>query len=310
MIGSIILGERNFKEYKGDRFAYEWDCCLLGWSLAQLNPTLLEQKGLLQRAIHIVTSFVFKGCASRAILRTHNHEMHKAKDPALPLHEWHAHMLPRPHWLPGLAQDKHEKDRLKKLYEETLAEYERHIDPKGGNKDPKTLYVASRAAVEYYSKHVNCETLNHATDNAKSQEAPNRSVSAMNYVNIPVDPHADEKESQQLRINVPIDRVKDSDISDSVCFEGMVFMDVFDPSEITNTDLKTEIVEKKTMLEYYRNNYIGLVKPSEENLPNLRELIHQCGLSIEEYDLHWKDFKLKLNDLAFKIVQPPILVYF
>ena len=55
----------------------------------------------------------------------------QVQDPAFPLHEWHAHMLPCPDWLPGLDQGMHEKKRLKKLYKETLAEYECYIGPKG-----------------------------------------------------------------------------------------------------------------------------------------------------------------------------------
>src|SRR6202035_1368340 len=156
MVGGIILGERNFKEYTGKRFAYEWDCCWLGWSLAQLNPTLLEQKGLLQRATDNVASFVFEGCMSRTKLKSHRNEKHKARDSQLPLHDWESHMLPRPEWLPGLDQDKREKERLKKLYKQTNEEYEKHL-PKTNHKDPKVLEMASRAAIKFYSQHVNGE---------------------------------------------------------------------------------------------------------------------------------------------------------
>ena len=308
MVGGIILGERNFKDYTGKRFAYEWDCCWLGWSLAQLNPTLLEQKGLLQRATDNVASFVFEGCMSRTKLKTHRNEKHKARDSALPLHEWHNHMLPRPGWLPGLDQDKREKERLKKLYKQTVEEYDHHI-PKGGQKDPKILEEASRAAVEFYSRHVNGETLTHASservkaqDAAKRQENPMSGMNAMNYINIPADPHLDPKESQQIRVNVLLDRVKENVISDSVRYEGMVFIDVFDTTGITDGDLKSKVDQKKSILEYYRNNDIGLVKPSEDNLPTLAELIHRCGLSIKEYENHWNNFKMELNGLGFKIV--------
>src|SRR5579862_1953616 len=119
MVGAIILGERNFRDYTGKRFAYEWDCCWLGWSLAQLNPTLLEQKGLLQRATDNVASFVFEGCMSRTKLKSHRTEKHRARDSELPLHQWEGYMVPRPDWLPGLDQDKGQKERLKNLYEAT-----------------------------------------------------------------------------------------------------------------------------------------------------------------------------------------------
>ena len=310
MVGGIILGERNFKEYTGKRFAYEWDCCWLGWSLAQLNPTLLEQKGLLQRATDNVASFVFEGCMSRTKLKTHRNEKHKARDSALPLHEWHAHMLPRPEWLPGLDQDKREKERLKKLYKQTVDEYERHL-PKGMPKDQKALDDASRAAVDFYSRNVNGETLTHSAERVRLQEVarrPENHGSAMNYINIPADPHMD-KESQQIRVNVLLDRVKENVISDSVRYEGMVFIDVFDTTNITDSDLKTKVDQKKSILEYYRNNDIGLVKPAEDDILSLAELIHRCGLSIEEYDHHWKDFKLELNGLGFKIVSSRSFLY-
>jgi HSP90 family molecular chaperone len=213
-------------------------------------------------------------------------------------------MLPRPKWLPGLDQDKREKERLKKLYKLTVEEYDRHI-PKGMAKDQKASEEASRAAVEFYSRNVNGETMTHSAEKVKMQEAAKRtenSGSVMNYVNISADPHVDPKEAQQIRVNVVLDRVKENVISDSVRFEGMVFIDVFDTTGITDGDLKTKIDEKKSVLEYYRNNDIGLVKPAEGNIPSLAELIHLCGLSIEEYDLHWKNFKLELNNLGFKIV--------
>jgi hypothetical protein len=315
MVGGIILGERNFKDYTGKRFAYEWDCCWLGWSLAQLNPTLLEQKGLLQRATDNVASFVFEGCMSRTKLKTHRNEKHKARDSALPLHEWHSHMLPRPGWLPGLDQDKREKERLKKLYKETVEEYDRHI-PKGGQKDQKFLDEASHAAVKFYSRHVNGEALTHASservkaqDAAKRQENPMAGTNAMNYINIPADPHLDPKESQQIRVNVLLDRVKENVISDSVRHEGMVFIDVFDTTGITDSDLKSKIDQKKSILEYYRNNDIGLVKPLEEHMPTLAELIQRCGLSIEEYENHWSNFKMELNGLGFKIVRSYALLH-
>jgi hypothetical protein len=308
MVGAIILGKRNFKDYTGKRFAYEWDCCWLGWSLAQLNPTLLEQKGLLQRATDNVASFVFQGCMSRTKLKTHRNEKHKSRDAALPLHEWHVHMLPRPAWLPGLDQDKREKERLKKLYKQTLEEYDRHI-PKGVHKDPKILEDASIAAVEYYSRHVNGETLTHSAERVKAQELakkPENLANAMNYINIPADPHSDSKD-QQIRVSVLLDRVKENIISDSVRAEGMVFIDVFDTTGITDADLKAKIDAKKAVLEYYRNNDIGVVKPSGENIPSLAELIHRCGLSVEEYEKHWQNFKLELNGLGFKIVRYKIL---
>jgi hypothetical protein len=311
MVGGIILGERNFKEYTGKRFAYEWDCCWLGWSLAQLNPTLLEQKGLLQRATDNVASFVFEGCMSRTKLKTHRSEKHKARDSQLPLHDWEAHMLPRPPWLPGLDQDKREKERLKKLIDLTKEHYERHI-PKGGSKDPKVLDEASRAAVTFYSQNVTGESLTPPAERVRSNEVARRpanenSVASMNYINISPDPHLDIKDSQ-IRVNVLSDRVNESVISDSVRLDGMVFIDVFDTTGIADTELKAKIEQKKTVLKHYRSNEIGLVGPAEENLPPLGDLIHRCGLSVEEYDHHWNDFRLEMNGLGFKIVLPSHII--
>lgn len=303
MVGGIILGERNFKEYTGKRFAYEWDCCWLGWSLAQLNPTLLEQKGLLQRATDNVASFVFEGCMSRTKLKTHRNEKNKARDSALPLHEWHDHMLPCPEWLPGLNQDKREKERLKKLYKETVDEYEHHFR-KGVKADSKAVEEASRAAVAFYYRNVTgaSMTLPSGRDQAPESAPRPEVLSAMNYINIPADPHVDPRESGQIRVNVLLDKVKENIISESVKYEGMVFIDVFDTSGMADAELKKKINEKKALLEYYRNNDIGLVKPDTENLPPLGDLIRRCGLSVEEYDRHWNDFKLEMNGWGFKIV--------
>ena len=310
MVGGIILGERNFKEYSGKRFAYEWDCCWLGWSLAQLNPTLLEQKGLLQRATDNVASFVFEGCMSRTKLKTHRNEKHKTRDSQLPLHPWERHMLPRPSWLPGLDQDRKEKERLKQLFERTKEVYDRHI-PKGGSKDPKVLEAASRAAVAFYSEHVTGELYQTpSTDRVKSPEVSrqpsNESSTPMNYINIAADPHLDSKESQ-IRVNALVDRVNESVISDFVRHDGMVFIDAFDTTGITDTELKSEIEQQKATLEYYRNNDIGLVRAAEENILPLPELIQCFGLSVEEYNLHWKRFQLEMNGLGFKIVFPVCL---
>ena len=304
MVGGIILGTRNFRDYTGKRFAYEWDCCWLGWSLAQLNPTLLEQKGLLQRATDNVASFVFEGCMSRTKLKTHRNEKHKARDAQLPLHDWQAHMLPRPEWLPGLDQDKREKERLKNLFKQTEEVYERHLR-NGGQRDPRVLEEASHAAIRFYSEHVNGENLTHSGERARTQETARRQSdipAVMNYINISPDPHLESGSSQPIRVNVLLDRVKESLISDSVRYEGTVFIDVFDTTGIADADLKTKIDQKKSILEYYRNNEIGLVKPVEEDLPSLAELIDRCGLSVEEYEKHWKNFKLELNNLGFKIV--------
>ena len=304
MVGAIILGKRNFKDYTGKRFAYEWDCCWLGWSLAQLNTTLLEQKGLLQRATDNVASFVFEGCMSRTKLKTHRNEKHKARDSALPLHEWHVHMQPRPEWLPGLDQDKKEKERLKKLYNLTVLEYEKHLGSKGVPKDPKVLEEASLAAVAFYHKNVTGASLTLPNNRERTQESSNQPevLSAMNYINIPADPHIDPKECGQIRVNVLLDRVKDNIISESVKYEGMVFIDVFDTKGMADAELKAKINETKSLLEYYRNNDIGLVKPEIENLPPLADLIRRCGLSVEEYDRHWNDFKVEMNGWGFKIV--------
>jgi hypothetical protein len=304
MVGGIILGERNFKDYTGKRFAYEWDCCWLGWSLAQLNPTLLEQKGLLQRATDNVASFVFEGCMSRTKLKTHRNEKHKARDSALPLHEWHTHMLPRPEWLPGLDQDKREKERLKMLYKQTCDEYEKRLAPKGIYKDPKVLEEASRAAVAFYHQNVTGAALSLPNSRGRAPEAGPRPevLSAMNYINIPADPHVDPKESGQIRVNVLLDKVKDNIISESVKYEGMVFIDVFDTTGMADAELKIKINEKKALLEYYRNNDIGLVKPDTENLPPLADLIRRCGLRLDEYERHWNNFKLEMNGWGFKIV--------
>jgi len=307
MIGGIILGERNFKDYSGKRFAYEWDCCWLGWSLAQLNPTLLEQKGLLQRATDNVASFVFEGCMSRTKLKTHRNEKTRARDSKLPLHEWHSHMVPRPYWLPGLDQDKKEKERLKKLIEQTRAEFDKHIS-KRGYKDQKILDEASCAAVDFYAKNVTGESVFQDGERSKTQEfnrRPAENMSAMNYINIPADPHFDQKDGQQIRVNVLLDKVKANIISDSVRFEGTVFIDVFDTSTITDAELKSKMDKKKATLEYYRNHDIGLVRPEVDNVPGLAELIQRCGLNIEEYEQHYKDFKLEMNGLGFRIVLPP-----
>lgn len=37
--------------YKGNRYNYESECNEVGWALSQLNPTLREKRGLIQRAV-------------------------------------------------------------------------------------------------------------------------------------------------------------------------------------------------------------------------------------------------------------------
>ena len=322
MVGAIILGERNFRDYTGKRFAYEWDCCWLGWSLAQLNPTLLEQKGLLQRATDNVASFVFEGCMSRTKLKSHRTEKNKTRDSQLPLHDWETYMIPRPEWLPGLDQDKREKERLKRLFKETEEEYERWAAR--GSKDPKVLEEASRRAIQFYAERVNGEFVapHHGngggpgasgapgTAERRSNDSGGRKVESsamMNYINIPGDPHLETKDSQQIRVNVLTDRVRENVISDSARVEGMVFIDVFDTAAMADIALKKEIDKRKATVEYYRHNDIGLVKRADEvdqGLPSLGELVEKCGLSIEEYERHWRDFKLEMNGLGFKIVPP------
>jgi hypothetical protein len=160
MVGAIILGERNFVEYTGKSFPYEWDCCWRGWSLAQLNPTLLEQKDLLQHATDNVASFAFEGCISRTKAQSHPNDKH----------EWQEHMLTRPKWLPGLDQAKHEKERLKKLYRETMEVYSK-IAPEGKQNDSRTM-EASIAAVKYYAEHVHGAALVHSKEAIGQTELP------------------------------------------------------------------------------------------------------------------------------------------
>jgi hypothetical protein len=305
MVGGIILGELDFKKYTGKRFPYEWDCCWLGWSLAQLNPTLLEQKGLLQRATDNVASFVFEGCMSRTKLKSHRNEKNKSRDSALPLHDWEKHMLPRPEWLPGLDQDKKQKERLKKLFDQTKAEYHRH-NPKG---DQTIADKATQEAINFYAQRVNGEAMSTTTsEKAKVKEIEKKnnnaesSSSMMNYINIPADPHVDSKDAAQIRINVLLDRVRENVISDSVRLEGTVFIDVFETSGIADNDLKTKIDEKIKMVDHYRNHDIGLVRPGGDDLMNFVELIKMCGLDVDEYNIYWEDFKLEMNGLGFKIV--------
>ena len=247
---------------------------------------------------------------SRTKLKTHRNEKHKARDSGLPLHQWHDDMLPCPEWLPGLNQDKREKERLKKLYKETVEEYEKHF-LKGVRADPKTIEDASRAAVAFYYRNVTGAAMtlpNGSRGRAPESEAKPEVLSAMNYINIPADPHVDPKESGQIRVNVLLDRVKENIISESVKYEGVVFIDVFDTTGMADTELKMKINENKALLEYYRNNDIGLVKPDIENLPPLGDLIRRCGLSVEEYEKHWNDFKLQMNGWGFKIVPTSFLV--
>ena len=136
MVGAIIIGECGFKEYTHTRFSYEWACCWLGWSLVQLNPALLKQRGLLQRATDHVANFVFKGCSSRINL--------KQPQP----HKRQKCMLPLPVWLRGLSGNQDLKDGLKELYAESVKVYDRHLD----GRDPTDAEVleASREAVKFY----------------------------------------------------------------------------------------------------------------------------------------------------------------
>lgn len=39
------------EQYKGNRLHYESECNAVGWALAQLNPSLREKRGLIQRAV-------------------------------------------------------------------------------------------------------------------------------------------------------------------------------------------------------------------------------------------------------------------
>jgi hypothetical protein len=195
------------------------------------------------------------------------------------------------------------------LYKQTVDEYEKHMAPKGVVKDPKILDDASRAAVAFYHHRVTGADLNRPTNRGNAPESGLQPevLSLMNYINIPADPHIDPKESGQIRVNVLLDRVKENIISESVKYEGMVFIDVFETTGVPDTELKAKINAKKSLLEYYRNNDIGLVKPDTENLPPLADLIRQCGLSLDEYEKHWIDFKLRMNGWGFKIV--PLLPF-
>src|SRR5271163_1007182 len=155
-MAAIILGEDLFV-YKGKRFAYEWDCCWLGWSLAQLNPTLLEQKGLLQRAIDNVISFVFEGCMSRTQQKSQRNQRNERGD-------YESYMRPRPSWLPGLDTDKRQKARLQEWQKKAEGEYTRRV---GGSNDPRVKKEASKAAVHFYAQQVNGEMVASATAEKK-----------------------------------------------------------------------------------------------------------------------------------------------
>lgn len=41
----------KFKDYKGDRFGYEAECNVIGWALADLNPSLRGKRGLVKKAV-------------------------------------------------------------------------------------------------------------------------------------------------------------------------------------------------------------------------------------------------------------------
>lgn len=252
---------------------------------------------------------------SRTKLKSHRTEKNKTRDSQLPLHDWETYMIPRPEWLPGLDQDKREKERLKVLFKQTEEEYEKCVK---GSKDPKVTEVASSKAIRFYAERVNGEFVtpqqnSNATGTSGAEKRNHEAMgkrmetsSVMNYINIPGDPHLETKDSQQIRVNVLTDRVRENVISDSVRVEGMVFIDVFDTTGMADMTLKKEIDKRKAIVEYYRHNDIGLVKRMDDGgLPSLGELIQKCGLSIEEYEQHWKDFKLEMNGLGFKIVRSP-----
>ena len=246
---------------------------------------------------------------SRTKLKSHRNERHRARDAELPLHQWEQYMVPRPEWLPGLDQDKVQKERLKSLFQATKKVYDDNLPVPADQASPKMKKLASDEAVKFYMKHVTGATMSPSREISQSErmtpqgEASRTPVStsgAMNYINIPADPHADD--SQQIRINVLLDKVRDNVISDSVRQEGMVYIDVFETENIADADLKKSIETKKSMLHYYRNNPIGLVGPGIENLPPLPDLIRACGLDIDEYNRNWHDFQWDLNQLGFKIV--------
>ena len=159
-VGAIIIGERNFGDYNGRRFSYEWACCWLGWSLAQLNPMLREQKGLLQRATEHVTSFLFEGCISRTNQSTYQ-DATTSEQPQLD--EWKEYMLPFPDWLPGLSQNQDLKNELQILYEESQEVYERHLYC-CNRRSPKALEEASYEAVEFYFEQANLARLREKID--------------------------------------------------------------------------------------------------------------------------------------------------
>jgi hypothetical protein len=118
---------------------------LLGWSLVQLNEFLADQKGLLQRATHIVTNFVLKGCSSRNC----NKGTKTCPCQSSTLVGCQSHMIPRPHWLPGLDTNKTVKMQLQKAYKEAEKRYHRL---RSKNYDELS---ASSAAIEFYGKQVN-----------------------------------------------------------------------------------------------------------------------------------------------------------
>ena len=280
-MAAIILGEENFT-YQGRRFPYEWDCCWLGWSLGQLNPTLLEGKGVLQRAVDNVMSFVFDGCTSRTKRR-------------LPVNVPEVHQPP-PSWLPGLVNDKIQKNNLFQLQKEAEAEYTRRVT---GTNDPKIMKEASRAAVQFYALCVHGKLAPSCMlENINLIEEPQGNT--LTYVNILSDPHLDTFYPQRTRVNCFVGDVNENIIS--IQLEGMGFGEGFDTNNIDDPSLRSRIESRRAMLKHYCEHDIGLIERPGEVLPSLAELVIRCGLNIEDYEARWKDFKLRMNGLRFKIV--------
>jgi len=146
-MGEIILGKCDFMKYTGRRYSYEWDCCWLGWTLAQLNPLLLSQRGLLLRATQLVTH-MFQGCLSRIKRKNARPGYNNPVVWLIESRGLNNFMMTRPRWLPGLASDPQTKAALHKVHEGLKHKYHQF------RSDGYSAKSASQKVVLCYKEYV------------------------------------------------------------------------------------------------------------------------------------------------------------
>jgi hypothetical protein len=122
-MGENILGIRNFMDYGVGKDIPTNGTAWLGWSLAQLNPFLVNQRGLLQRATQLVTNFILEGCLSRVRRKTARHREMGRVCLSSQSQRSRSYMIPPPVWLPGLDSDPKIMKAMQAIHQDLKVKY-------------------------------------------------------------------------------------------------------------------------------------------------------------------------------------------